>query len=228
MKKNITQKEAFEIASSYQFDTESISLGPWSSYSLLNDPKHMCFVLSRYKFCSKMIEGKESILEIGCGDGFGIPIIAQNVKYVLGIDVDDRLISGNRERLKKINNIEFQKIDICETIPNKIFDVIFSIDVLEHLDPHIENEFMNNSCKCLNDDGICIIGTPNITAKQYATSRSDIQHINLKSHETLRKLMGHYFKNVFIFSMNDEVVHTGFENMAHYLFGIGVGLKSSR
>ena len=27
-----------------------------------------------------------------------------------------------------------------------------------------------------------------------------------------------FFKHVFLFSMNDEVVHTGFEKMAHYLF----------
>jgi len=188
----------------------------------------MCFVLSRYKFCARILEGKETILEIGCGDGFGIPMIAQNAKYVLGIDVDDRLINGNRKRLKKIEGIEFQKMDICKAVPNKTFDGVFSIDVIEHLDPRLEKSFMYNSCKCLEDDGICIVGSPNIAAKQHATRRSAIQHINLKSHKTLRELMNKYFKNVFIFSMNDEVVHTGFAPMAHYLFGIGVGLKSRR
>jgi len=34
-----------------------------------------------------------------------------------------------------------------------------------------------------------------------------------------------FFRNIFIFSMNDEVVHTGFHPMAHYLFAIGVGKK---
>ena len=29
----------------------------------------------------------------------------------------------------------------------------------------------------------------------------------------------------FIFSMNDEIVHTGFYPMAHYLFGIGIGVR---
>ena len=32
--------------------------------------------------------------------------------------------------------------------------------------------------------------------------------------------MTHHFRNVFIFSMNDEVVHTGFYPMAHYLFAL--------
>ena len=42
-----------------QFAQEEIKLGPWTSYSLVNDPKHMAFVLSRYKFCAKMLEGKK-------------------------------------------------------------------------------------------------------------------------------------------------------------------------
>ena len=37
--------------------------------------------------------------------------------------------------------------------------------------------------------------------------------------------MENYFENVFMFSMNDEVVHTGFPPMANYIFGVGVGNK---
>jgi len=223
--KKLTQKEAFEKGAQYQIDTEPVSLGPLTSFSLLEDPKHMCFVLSRYKFCSKILEGKENILEIGCGDGFGIPIIAQNAKYVLAIDSCDRLIVGNSQRLKKIKKVQFKNLDICKAVPDKTFDGVFSIDVIEHLDPHLETPFMVNSCKCLKEDGICIVGTPNITASKYATPRSRVQHINLKGHKTLRDLMSKYFENVLMFSMNDEVIHTGYDPMAHYLFGIGVGKK---
>lgn len=221
----ISQKEAFEIASSYQFDTECISLGPWTSYSLLNDPKHMSFVLARYKFCAKMLEGKKDRLEIGCGDAFGVPIMAQDAEYVLGIDVDDRLVEGNTRRLQRLRNIEFKNIDITEGVPDRKFDGVYSVDVIEHLDAPIEKAFMENSVGCLKKDGVYILGTPNITADKYATERSRIQHINLKSHKTLRSLLEKYFTNVFVFSMNDEVVHTGYYPMAHYLFAIGVGKK---
>ena len=63
------QKTAFEIASSYQFATPKIELGPWTSYSLLEDPKHMSFVLARYKFVAKMLKQNGRTLEVGCGDG---------------------------------------------------------------------------------------------------------------------------------------------------------------
>ena len=36
----------------------------------------------------------------------------------------------------------------------------------------------------------------------------------------LHHLLKNYFENVFLFSMNDEVVHTGFTPMAHYLFAV--------
>jgi hypothetical protein len=32
-----------------------------------------------------------------------------------------------------------------------------------------------------------------------------------------------YFRNVFMFGMNDEVVHTGYGPMCHYLWMVGVG-----
>jgi hypothetical protein len=40
-------------------------------------------------------------------------------------------------------------------------------------------------------------------------------------------LLSQFFHNVFIFSMNDEVVHTGFHPMAHYIIGLGCTRKES-
>jgi hypothetical protein len=42
-----------------------------------------------------------------------------------------------------------------------------------------------------------------------------------------RRLMQKYFHNVFMFSVNDEVVHTGYHKMAHYLFAIGCSRRQS-
>jgi hypothetical protein len=41
----------------------------------------------------------------------------------------------------------------------------------------------------------------------------------------LKMLLELYFHNVFIFSMNDEVVHTGYYKMAHYLLALCVGKR---
>jgi 2-polyprenyl-3-methyl-5-hydroxy-6-metoxy-1,4-benzoquinol methylase len=208
-----------------QFAASEISLGPWSSYSLIHDPKHISFVLSRYKFCSKLLAGKDSVLEIGCGDGIGIPLMAQSVKQLHCIDWDERNIQGNLRRLSMLKNVTYEYLDITEQKPKDIYDAAISIDVLEHIEPSQEDAFLTNICQTLAQSGVLIIGTPNKNASLYATKRSDIQHINLKTAEELYQLIGKYFSNCFIFSMNDEVVHTGFYPMAHYLFALCVGKK---
>ena len=55
---------------------------------------------------------------------------------------------------------------------------------------------------------------------KYASELSKIGHVNCKTAPDLRELMSNFFNTVFIFSMNDEVVHTGFHKMAHYIFAV--------
>lgn len=69
-------KELYTEEVKEYFDIEKFRLGPWTSWSVMHDPKHLAFVLSRYKFVAKILEGKEYVLEVGCGDAFGIPIVA--------------------------------------------------------------------------------------------------------------------------------------------------------
>lgn len=220
-------KKAYKEGTDYQFATQELRLGPWTSYSLINDPKHMCFVLSRYKFCAKMLEGKKVIMEIGSGDGFGLPIIAQEAKKVYALDWDKRLLAGNAKRLRHLKNVEYLYTDLNKNSPAVTVDGAFLIDVIEHLEPENEDRFLDNIVKCLKSNGVLIIGTPNITAGQYATPRSRVQHINLKSIRILRELMEKYFENVFMFGMNDEVLHTGHASMCHYIWGVGAGLRKN-
>jgi 2-polyprenyl-3-methyl-5-hydroxy-6-metoxy-1,4-benzoquinol methylase len=208
-----------------QFETKEISLGPWTSDSLMHDPKHMVFVLSRYKFCAKMLSGKSRVLEVGCGDAFGAPIVAQAVGHLDCIDWEPRNIEGNRRRLSHLKNVSFAVGDISTKQPSGKYDAIFNVDVIEHVEPEYEKSFMDNMVATLSDSGVLIIGTPNETASQYATSRSLHQHINLKTADSLKSLLDLYFENSFIFSMNDEVIHLGHYPMAHYIFGVGVGKK---
>ena len=60
-----------------------------------------------------------------------------------------------------------------------------------------------------------------------ASAGSKAGHVNCKDAPTLKLLLSVYFHNVFMFSMNDEVVHTGFYPMAHYLLALCCGKKSS-
>ena len=110
-------KELYTEEVKEYFDIEKFRLGPWTSWSVMHDPKHLAFVLSRYKFVAKILEGKEYVLEVGCGDAFGIPIVANTgggIKKLYAIDWDQRFIEDNSQRLAFAENIKFIQHDINE------------------------------------------------------------------------------------------------------------------
>jgi hypothetical protein len=79
---------------------------------------------------------------------------------------------------------------------------------------------VSNLCNSLTENGILMIGTPSLESQAYASPPSKAGHINCKTSTELKALLEKYFFHVFIFSMNDEVVHTGFSPMAHYLLAL--------
>ncbi len=218
-------EEAHREAIELQLKGEPVSLGPYSSHSLRTDPKHLCFVLSRYKFCAKFLQEKERVLEIGCGDAVGVPIVAHSVGHLYAADWDAGIIKDNKRRAGFLPNCTFLHFNILDGPFEDMMDAIYLIDVIEHVEPSMEARLMENVANSLSNSGICIVGTPNIEASRYASPQSQIGHVNLKNHLELRKLLAGHFENTFLFSMNDEVVHTGFYPMAHYLFGVGVGKR---
>jgi hypothetical protein len=67
---------------------------------------------------------------------------------------------------------------------------------------------------------VVIVGMPSLESQAHASPQSKAGHVNCKSGKALKSVLEKHFHNVFLFSMNDEVVHTGFAPMAHYLFGL--------
>ena len=125
---------------------------------------------------------------------------------------------------KKINcakwAVEALTHDILQSpLPQK-FNAIYSLDVLEHIPVELEKTYMSNICKSIEKNGCVIIGMPSLESQIYASAGSKEGHINCKSGKVLQEFLNEYFENVFIFSMNDEVIHTGFSKMAHYLMAL--------
>jgi len=203
-----------------------VPMGPTASHIFRTDPRRLGILLARYKFCAKMLTGKRHVLEAGCGDSFGTNVVLQEVDAVHGIDFDPVFVDWCRDQATREGlNATYEVVDLTVDRPTGEFDAAYSLDVIEHIEQQREAEFMTNLCAAMKPNGVVIIGTPNETAAPYASEWSQRGHINLKRHDELRALMEQYFENIFIFSMNDEVVHTGFYPMAHYLFAMGVGVK---
>lgn len=190
-----------------------VTFGPWTSHIWRNDPRHLVFLMSRYKFVAKMMAGRDAVLEVGCGDAAGTPIVLQTVGRVHGIDFEPLVVADAIERYRRegVAGATFAVHDMSRApASGGPFDGAFSLDVIEHVPAHAENRFMANICASLSPDAVCIIGTPNVTADQYASPASKEGHINLKSAENLHDLMARHFDSALDFSMDDEMVHAGF------------------
>lgn len=189
------------------------------------DPKRLVFVLSRYKFVAKMLSGKKRVLEVGCGDAFPVRIVLQEVGELHAVDIDPLFIADARERADPRWPFACEVHDMLSGPVAGAFDGAYSLDVLEHIDREREHRFLDNILASLAPDGVLIIGMPSLESQVHAAPLSKIGHINCKTGPALKALMLEYFENVFMFSMNDEVVHTGYQPMAQYLFAVCAGKR---
>ena len=184
-----------------------------------DDPRRLVFSMARYKFISKMLEGKKTVLEVGCGDAFCSRIVQQTVQDLSVADFDQVFIDDIESRLSPewpVNVFKFNALE-KNVLEDNQYDAIYSLDVLEHISTNDEDIFVNNLFKALKTDGVMIVGMPSLESQKFASTQSKIGHVNCKSGKDLKGFFSKYFSNVFLFSMNDEVVHTGFTPMAHYL-----------
>ena len=196
-----------------------ITLSNSVSHEWKNDPKHLIFSLSRYKFVSKMLDGYNKVLEVGAGEGFKSEIVFDVVKNLTLCEYKDLHIKDYQRNAKYIIH------DFVKRKLKNSFDGIYAIDVLEHIDKKKENIFIKNILSSLNKNGVLIFGMPTIESQKYASKLSKIGHVNCKNKNSLKKLMLNFFHNVFMFSMNDEVVHTGYDKMSHYIFAVCANKK---
>jgi cyclopropane fatty-acyl-phospholipid synthase-like methyltransferase len=200
-------------------------LGLRSSQSWHDDPKHLLFRLSRYKFVAKMLSGSEHVLEIGCGDAFGTRLVQQEVKALSATDFDAVFIKDVEARMVERWRFPVFTHDLLDGPIAGSYDGIYALDVLEHIAQKDEHTFLKNAFAPLTEHGVGIIGMPSLESQAYASPTSRAGHVNCKSLPQLKALMQTFFHNVFMFSMNDEVVHTGHHAMAHYLFALGANKK---
>ncbi len=202
-------------------------LGLMSNQTWRDDPRRLLFVMSRYKFVSKMLSGLGSVLEVGCADAFGTRIVLQEVDSVTAVDFDPVFVRDVNDRQDAKWPIECREHDILDGPVEGPFDASYSLDVIEHITPADEDRFVSHMAQSVSAEGVVIIGSPSLESQQHASPPSKAGHVNCKSGVEFKELMQRHFHNVFLFSMNDEVVHTGYAPMAHYLLTVSCQKKSN-
>mgnify|MGYP003955679429 CR=1 FL=1 len=120
------------------------TLGLMSNGCWDNDPRRFAFYLSRYKFVSKLLEGKKKVLEIGCGDGWASRIVRQSVSDLTVSDFDSVFIEDAKSRYSEKWPFNYRIYDFTKNSYEENYDGIYLLDVFEHINPEINYSDITN------------------------------------------------------------------------------------
>jgi SAM-dependent methyltransferase len=158
-----------------------------------------------YMETAKMISGK--VLEIGCGEGYGITELAPKAEQYFALDKYNTVIS---EELKEKNNIIFKQMEVppLKGIDNNSIDFVVTFQVIEHINN--DELFISEIYRVLRPGGKLILTTPNqlmsLTRnpwhfREYTPNQiqeilqTSFQDIDIKGVFGLEKAMDYYEKN---------------------------------
>ncbi len=164
-------------------------------YANMVDEEYIKEESGRRKACITILERIEKhkkaghMLEIGCANGFFLDEARRRNWEVRGVEISKWAASYAKEKLN-LNIIEGSIKDVA--FPDKFFDVIVMLDVLEHL-PDPKHALLKMR-KILKNDGILYISIPDISSAMSRVLRAKWWGINkfhlfYFSKKTLEKML---------------------------------------
>ena len=141
--------------------------------------------LIAYKHCANLVNG--TILEIGCGEGYGISELSSNADRYIAIDKFETQIPKSLS-----NNVEFLKMSVppLTKIPDNSVDFVVSFQVIEHI--YDDEQFVSEAYRVLKKGGKFILTTPNI----YMTLSRNPWHIREYTPTQMREILQTSFSDV--------------------------------
>jgi len=217
-------KSNWQCVSDLIKDQPPIKLGRYASYWFFKTPRRMLHCLSYYKFAAKMIGKSKRTLDLGCNEGLGTYVIAKECGFTKGIDFDRIAIETAQSNFSD-PNVSFEYGDFLASSGVSDWDAVVNFDVIEHIYPERVEPFWQTLASHVIKEGVVIVGTPSLISQQFASEVSKQGHVNVYTPERLEAEMSRYFSHVFLFAAHDEVVHTGYLPLAHYLIAVGCKKK---
>jgi 2-polyprenyl-3-methyl-5-hydroxy-6-metoxy-1,4-benzoquinol methylase len=139
------------------------------------------------------------VLDLGCGNGCLANLLAQQGYEVVGVEESASGVDIAQKTFPDCQFIQGSIYDLPSSITNNTFDVVISVEVIEHL--YYPRELARAAEKCLRPGGRLILTTPyngylkniaiSVAGKmdKHVTALWDGGHIKFFSVKTLRTLL---------------------------------------
>lgn len=136
---------------------ERISFEAGSSYSGLEAAIH----IARYALVRNLCQGKK-VLDVACGEGYGSRLLLDwGASEVVGFDISESAIASARKNFAKpgIRYVCGDAQNVDQVITDEKFDLIISIETLEHLEQ--PNEYLAALGRLRTENACILITCPN-------------------------------------------------------------------
>jgi ubiquinone/menaquinone biosynthesis C-methylase UbiE len=157
--------------------------------------------LFAYDHLSKQLKNTDSVLEIGCGEGYGTRILSGKAGKVTGIDKDGRTILAAREKYRAANLVFDPYSGEKLPFPDSSFDRVAAFQVIEHVPD--DSGFLKEAARVLKKGGIMTLTTPNrdyrLKPGQKPWYRFHVREYDRKGFEDVLKTA---FNGVEVYSIN--------------------------
>lgn len=130
------------------------------------------------RLIASQVNGKR-VLDIGCGNGFLLSMLAREGRNVLGIESNEQMIELAKRLTPGLPVLQGFAEEIDELLPNTIVDVVVMIDVLEHLQD--DAGMVQKIYRHLTPGGQLIVIVP---AFQYLYGKRDANHGHVRRYST--------------------------------------------
>lgn len=127
--------------------------GTWSR---LAEYEHM----PRYAIARSLAEGK-TVLDFGCGTGYGSALLAGVASSVTGLDIDAGAVEWASQTHVHPGLQFLRRDDLGASLPQASFDLVTCFEMIEHVDFATQTAVIASMARLLTDDGLLLISTPN-------------------------------------------------------------------
>ncbi len=150
--------------------------------------------LHRYAYASQYVENKR-VLDLASGEGYGSHLLSQAAKLVMGIDLDEAVISHANHKYRN-HNLQFKVGSITEVpIEGKnIFDVIICYEAIEHIEDY--EKCLTEVKRLLTPEGMFIVSTPDKGVYSDEPQFKNPFHVHEFYFDEFRKLLEKHFRNL--------------------------------
>jgi 2-polyprenyl-3-methyl-5-hydroxy-6-metoxy-1,4-benzoquinol methylase len=141
-----------------------------------------------HEFGVQRINDNESVLDIGCGEGFFLEQLKNRTKNLHGLEMYDLALEMCKEK-----GIDAKKefVEMHEKGKTEIYDVVTAFQVLEHVVD--VKSFIENAVRLLKKDGRLILAVPNNNPffqrfNKYTTLNLPPHHMGLWNEESFKRM----------------------------------------